>query len=190
MIKQLSIRDIDQVVKIHRKELPGFLSELGEVFLNKFYKVSVDIPEMFTLVEKENGQICGLATGTTSTEGLYKKIISKDFLQFILLLLSYFITHPTKIIKIGKTLAYPGFSADNPELLTIAVKRSHQKKGIGRKLFSQIAREFKKRGVEKFKISVYDRLPANGFYKRMGCRFERSFEFLGEKMNYYKYETE
>ncbi len=187
MIKNLSISDVEQVAKIHRRELSGFLSELGESFLEHFYKESLHIPEMFTLVEIENDQILGIASGITTVKGLYKKIISRDIIGFGIVFLSYFITHPIQIVKMVKTLSYPGFEEDIPELLIIAVSGEYQKKGIGKKLFHAVVEEFKNRKIKRFKISVYERLPANGFYKKIGCKFDSSFDFLGEKMNYYTF---
>jgi len=187
MIKKLTSQDINQVAKLHRRQLPGFLSELGEEFLGKFYKVSLGIPEIFTLVEKRNGQMIAFACCAESAKDLYGKIIFRDILSFGMIFLRYFITHIKDSVKLVKTLSYPGFRDDIPELLTIAVKKEHQGKGIGRKLFTAAVEEFRKRGVEKFQISVYDRLPANKFYQKIGCKFERSFDFLGEKMNYYSY---
>lgn len=214
MLKKLTVDDIDQVAKIHREELSGFLPELGKEFLEKFYKVSLDIPEMFTLVERRNGQVLGFVTGVASAKGLYKKIFFRDVLSFTILLLRYFITHSKEVVKIGKIITYPGFSDDSPELLTIAVERKHQRRGIGRKLFFKVVEEFGKRDRPckiknlqgkgdkgdggnkgkkvknrgKFFVSVYDRLPANAFYKKIGCAFYCSFDFLGEKMNYYSCE--
>ncbi len=187
MIKQLSLIDIGQVAEIHKQELPGFLSELGIPFLKIFYKVSLDIPEMFTYVEEKDGHILGFTSGVSQVKGLYKKIVFKNITSFIFPLLSYFVVHPFKITKILKILSYPAFSEDSPELLTLAVKKEEQKRGIGRKLFQAISQEFKKRKIREFYVSAYERLPANGFYRKIGCRLDRSFNFLGEKMNYYKY---
>lgn len=188
MIKNLTVDDIPQVVKIHKRELPGFLSELGEGFLRKFYEVSLHIPEMFTLIDTEDEQVLGLVSGINSAKGFYMKVISRDIISFVWLFLGNFITHPGNIVKSVKSLTYPGFADDSPEIITIAVKKGYQGKGIGRKLFQESAKEFQKREFKKFRVSTYDKLPANGFYKKMGCSFEKSFEFLGEKMNYYKYE--
>lgn len=189
MIKQLSLSDVYQVACLHKQELSGFLPELGEAFLEKFYKVSLSLPEIFTLVEIENEQILGFVTGCTRTKGLYKKIIFKDIIGFATVFLNYFITHPGNLVKMVKILTYPGFTDDSPELLTIAIIGHRQRKGIGTKLFNGCVKEFRKRGIKKFRISVYDRLTANDFYKKIGCRFEKSFEFLEEKMNYYGYEV-
>jgi len=185
MITGLTFQDIDQVVKLHKQELSGFLSELGESFLKKFYRQSLSIPELFTFTIAENEQILGFVTGTTTTKGLYRRIIFTDILGFIFIFVNYFITHPSKIMKAMQVFAYPGFVDDSPELLTIAIGKKRQKKGFGRKLFEKTVAEFKRRRVKSFKISAYTKLSANGFYKKMGCKLESSFMFLGEKMNYW-----
>lgn len=186
MIRQMALSDIKQVAEIHKRELSGFLSELGIPFLKKFYKVSLDIPEMFTYVEERSGHILGFTSGVSRTKGLYKKIIFKNIFYLIVPLLSYFIVHPLKVIKTLKILSYPAFSEDIPELLTLVVKKEEQNRGIGRKLFQAVSEEFEKRRIKEFYVSAYERLPANGFYRKIGCRLDRSFNFLGEKMNYYK----
>ena len=187
MINKLTLKEISSVARIHKEELSGFLPELGEEFLQAFYKNSLNIPEMFTFIDCENDHICGFATGIISPKGLYKKIIIQNKILFIILILRHLITHPFQIVKMVKILTYPGFSDDITELLTIAIPKSEQGRGRGKKLFKQIANNFQKKGINKFRISVYDRLPSNGFYKRIGCKLENSFEFLDEKMNYYSY---
>lgn len=187
IITSLAFQDIPQVARLHKTELPGFLSQLGEAFLEKFYRASLSIPELFTLISKENEQILGFVTLTTNISDLYKKIIFRDVLGFSFLFLNYFITHPQKLLKAIRIFAYPGFKEDIPELLTIAIGSQYQKQGLGRGLFEEAVREFKKKGVKKFRVSVYDSLAANGFYRKMGCKLESSFMFLGEKMNYYTF---
>jgi ribosomal protein S18 acetylase RimI-like enzyme len=188
MISNLRKEHIVPVAMIHKKELTGFLPELGSKFLEKFYQTSLNLPEMFTFVELKEKKVLGFVSGIESTKGMYKKIILKDLPGFGLLFMRYFITHPRGLVKMIKTIAYPGFSEDEPELLTLAVLGEFQKKGIGKKLLVNCDKEFLKRGIKKFKISAYARLPANGFYKKRGCKLVSTFNFLGEKMNYYSYE--
>lgn len=179
--------DVTQVAVIHKQELLGFLPELGGEFLEKFYSISVSIDEMFLFVEKENGQIVGFVSGISNPKGLYKKIITRDILGFSWIFLKHFVKHPTNITKFVKILLYPGFSESIPELLSIAVSKKHQMKGIGRRLFTRTVNEFQSKGLHEFKISVYEKLAANGFYQKMGCQKVQTFEFLGEKMNYFIY---
>lgn len=190
MIKELNREYIKQVAQIHRDELSGFLPEMGTDFLSKFYKSSLSIPEIFTFVEVDNDKVLGFVTGVTNAEGLYKKIVLSDPVAYALIFLKHVIIHPASVVRLVRILFYPGFNIPGPELLTIAVSKSVRKIGIGTKLFDKTKAEFKKRGISKFKISVYERLPANKFYRKLGCKYVESFMFLGEKMNYYGYEIE
>lgn len=140
---------------------------------------------MFTLVEIQNEQIQGFTTGTVRLKGLLLRIISQDIFGFIFLFLNMFFTHPFLLLGSVKTLAYPGFSQDVPELLTIAVKNHYQKRGIGKKLFQAISKEFHNRGIKNFQVSIYQRLPAGKFYEKMGCRKTGTFTFQSELMSYY-----
>ncbi len=185
MIRELKSDDIDQVVSIHLNKLSGFLSLLGKNFLTKYYQSSLNTLEIFTLVEINKNQISGFATGAVRLKGLIFKIISQDIIGFISLFLNMFFTHPFLLLGTVKTLAYPGFSQDVPELLTIAVKKKYQKRGIGKKLFQAIKKEFHKRGVKHFQISMYQRLPAAMFYEKMGCRKSGTFTYQSELMSCY-----
>lgn len=187
MVTTLTLSDIEDVVKLHKRELNGFLSELGEPFLRKFYKASLKEPIIFTIVKRKDDKVVGFATGAVKTKGLYKRLLLSDKLGFLVILLSYIITHPHKISKMVSTLAYPGFKDDDAELLSITISKNEQRKGLGRELFGDMIREFKKRGIKRFRISVYDRLLSNQFYKKMGCTVDGHFQFLGEKMNYYSF---
>ena len=187
MIRKLSEFDIQQVAKLHKEELSGFIPELGKEFLNLFYKTSAEMPEMFTFVQEEKGNVLGFVSGITDARGLNKKILLRRPLRFVFILLRYLIVHPQKTAKFFRILAYPGFSEGGAELLSLAVSSDCRLQGIGRKLFRATAKEFKRRGIKKFRISAYKKLPANKFYEKMGCRFISSFEFLGERMNYYEY---
>lgn len=186
MISDLSEQDIPRVVKIHRQELPGFLTELGVEFLKCYYRNSMKVGEVFTVVYKRDGVVRAFATGAYSTRDLNRKILLQDPFRFTIIMVEYLITHLGSFAKIFSTFSYPGFKEDIPELLTIAVSRQYQKKGIGEKLFRVLEERFRQKSQKEFLISAYDRLPANGFYRKIGCRFERSFDFLGEKMNYYR----
>src|SRR3989344_7263509 len=121
MIRKLSEFDIQQVAKLHKRELSGFLPELGKEFLNLFYKTSAEMPEMFTFVQEEKGNVLGFVSGITDARGLNKKILLRRPLRFVFILLRYLIVHPQKTAKFFRILTYPGFSKGGAELLSLAV---------------------------------------------------------------------
>lgn len=186
-VRLLQPADVPSIASLHTGSLTGFLSSLGAIFLGKFYAVAFFQQDIFTFVAVEQKNIVGFVTCAQKINGLLRRVIFYNPLWFIFFFLKYFLRHPFQIIPAIQTLMYPGFLGDEPELLSFAVEKNQRGKGIGKKLFFACAEEFRRRGYTSFLISAYDRLPANGFYEKMGCRLIRSFEFHGEKMNYYRY---
>lgn len=189
MIKTLVKEDIPQVIFIHRQELKGLFSELGSSFLQEFYKSSLQVKEILTLVEKNNKEVVGFITMVSETRGLYFKILRANFLGVLLSLLGILFTHPFLLITLVKSISYTGFSVGGGEILTLCVEKSYQGKSIGRGLFLSAIQHFRKKDLPSFRISTYDKdSGANKFYIKMGCRLEKQFDFRGERMNYYIYE--
>jgi ribosomal protein S18 acetylase RimI-like enzyme len=129
MLTKLSTLDISQVASLHKKELPGFLSKLGVNFLEKFYRSSLKVPDIFTFVYKKDGKVVGFVSGVESTEGLLMKIIKKDPMGLLGSIIISCLKTPSLFFEIVKTLSYPGFSHNDAELLSIAVDDSHQSEG-------------------------------------------------------------
>lgn len=190
LIRLLREEDVSIIALLHRHSLQGFLPTLGRAFLERFYSVLFSQPDMFTFVAVERKNIVGFVTCSQGVNGLLRRVILQDLLWFASFFLKYFSVHPKEIIPAIQTIMYPGFSGDEPELLSLAVNKDHRGKGIGRKLFLACSGEFRRRGHTSFLISAYDRLPANGFYIRMGCTLIRTFSFHSERMNYYRYSSE
>lgn len=186
MIRKIRKSDINTIAKLHKNELPGFLARLDHSFLKAFYSASLNVSEITIFVVEKKRKVVGFALFATSTQGLYKKIIFQDIIGFVLLFMKNLLKHPSLLIDIFKLLTYPGFHSEGAELLLIAVRASHQKKGIGRQLVEQIVTLCHKQKINVFRVSVYKRLPATAFYRKIGCQFEQSFSFFGEPMQYYK----
>jgi ribosomal protein S18 acetylase RimI-like enzyme len=186
-IRSATADDVPAIVRIYMQELPGFLRELGEDFLVTFYTVTLTMPQMFTYVALSEESVVGFVSNATDVKGLNAAIIKTRPIHFFGHILLFILKHPIRVKKIFDSFLYPGFSHRSSELLTIAIDSDFHGKGIGKQLFDASVKEFQKRGVKEFLISAYDRLPANGFYKKLGCTSVKSFEFLGEQMNYYKF---
>ncbi len=192
MIVPFKYEDIDEVVNIRYKELSsGLLSKLGKKFLYEYSKSLLKTPGIFVFVAKNNDRIVGFVSLTDEIERLHLRVIRNNFWGIFKALIEHLFLHPTSIGKIWETLSYSGFSNGGAELLSMAVDSSHQRKGWGKKIFQKVKREFRKKGIKYFRVSTYEKdIGANFFYKKMGCNLEKSFNFRGEKMNYYIYKVE
>ena len=103
------------------------------------------------------------------------------------------ILRPGIFKKIFETLLYPvKKDSDLPkaELLSIVVDETYRGKGISQRLFNKLTEEFKKDGIEKFKVVVGSNLlPACRFYEKMGGILHLEIEVhKGEKSRVYVWE--
>lgn len=186
-ISGLQQSEVESVANIHIQELTGFQSILGLPFLRWYYRTSLELPHLFTFIAKDDTKPVGIVTCCENPKSLWLKLFLLDPFGCIHVIIPAVLRKPHTLGRLFSMLSYPGFSKGKPELLTLAVDEAHQRLGIGRKLVTEGAKEFKKRGIRTFIISTYARLPANGFYKKIGCRLIETFTFMGEKMNYYEY---
>ncbi len=70
--------------------------------------------------------------------------------------------------------------ADESELLLIAVRPDHHRRGVGRKLLDQFFSSAQSDGVGRVHLEVRDGNPAVGMYRSAG------FEPVGRRRNYYR----
>lgn len=187
MIRPLKTQDIPSVVTIYRTELPGLLSVLDKGVLEQFYVFSLSTSQLFTLVHEDKRVIHGFVTGCTDTYGLMKTFVLKRHFNLLLPIIKTCMTHPKTVAKLINTLFYPGFTTSGAEILSLAITKRTQQKGIGKTLLHAALTAFAKRRIRSVRVSVYTRLPAQQFYTRTGAMKENTFDFNGEKMQYYRY---
>lgn len=188
MIERISTKDIERLVVLRNKVLGGFLTELGTPFLREYYTAAMKVSDVVILGAKKKNQLIGFVTVVFETKWLHIKFLYSNLFGLIFSIMSNIITRPRHIIKIIRTFEYTGFDKNTAEILSIAVDSTFQGQGWGKKLFFAAVAEFKKKGISTFLISTYakDSGP-NAFYKKLGCKLEKTFFFRSEKMNYYRY---
>ncbi|MBI2011734.1 GNAT family N-acetyltransferase [Candidatus Daviesbacteria bacterium] len=179
IIREMRRLDIEAVSLIHKKTIPGPGSKIGKRFLIKFYNLLLSNPkDNISLVAELDGKIVGILVATRNypnTKKLLNKIYSPEV--FIDTLKAIFLG------KLGikelynhyrfssqfetKSLTFNPFIA----ILTLAVDKSFQRKGIGRQLLVRLIRDLSR---EKIKLIMVDTLLENqqalGFYNKMGFR--------------------
>jgi ribosomal protein S18 acetylase RimI-like enzyme len=168
-------QDIEKVARLHKRYISsGFLSSLGERFLEILYNYISRSEESFCIVAKHNGKVIGFISGTENVSKLYKGFIKENFLNAIVVLLPS-LFNPLKLLKILETLFYPKKKKiveqlPDAELLSIVVDENFQGKNVAFLLFNELIKEFKKRNIYTFKIIVGSKLKkAIKFYEKMGC---------------------
>ena len=166
----------------------GFLSSLGRGFLKQIYQALPRCPAAFGYVFQENGRVLGFIACTESTGGLYKQALKRRLVP-MLWALKWHVLSPRKVRRMWQTLRYPaevGQELPSAELLSIAVSGDARGKGVGKALTAAAVEEFRRRGVDRFRVAVgAANEPANAFYRRVGFEFALQRTHHGLPMNVY-----
>ncbi|MBN2635777.1 MAG: GNAT family N-acetyltransferase [Prolixibacteraceae bacterium] len=193
MIQKASAKrkDYIQIAYLHFTTITkGFLTRLGISFLNSLYRFL--IKKELVIVYKEHNKIKGFVSCARSSEGLMKR---------------FFISSPTRIIKLGVAIIkYPKlikslletFRAPNQskssheenivipetELLSISVAPSAQQGGIGSQLLNALEEELKTRDITSYKVVAGEKLQgANKFYKKHGFVLAKQITIHGDDIS-------
>ncbi len=192
---RISENHVNQVAKLHKNLIKtGFLSQLGEKFLSVLYSSMVTSPNAFCIVAIENGRVIGFISGAISVRKFYKEFVSKNFFEILVLLIIKMIQNPIVLIRALETAMYSGgkHSLEMPEaeLLSVAVDKNYHGKGVSKVLFEELVKEFRRRGVKKFKVVVGEPLiRAQKYYEKLGGRFIGEIEVhKGTKSKVYEWE--
>lgn len=164
--------DALKMAQIHKAEIRGgFLSSLSPGFLKRFYLALIESKSSFCIVAKENNEVVGFVAGTANLNTFYKYFLSHYFFQSFFILLPKVFSSFKKIIE---SFLYPKKEQSLPkaELLTIAIAKEFQGKGVGSLMLPVFISEMKKRNVRIFKVIVGEKLlPAIKFYEKNGFIF-------------------
>lgn len=193
-IRNADFRDFPSIAQLHITSIKtGFLSTLGVLFLTKLYSAINNEKGSMILVAEAEKSVIGFIAGTINTKSLYKKILFKNWLQFVIPLLK-FLFNLRIYPKIVETIIY-GFKKHGQtsheiceaELLSIAIADSRRGNGIGKRLVEALEKYFKENGINQYKVVTFSEdEQANRFY--ISCNFSNSCQFVhhDNKMNQYK----
>lgn len=172
IIRLAEKKDTKDVAKIHKEEIKeSFLSSLPMAFLEKLY--SAVIENDFIIVAEDGGIIVGFMAGTADIKKLYSVFLKRYFFHSVVVLF-FKIFNFSALKKIIENLLYPKKEQDLPkaELLTVAVKKEFQGKGLAGEMLDLFQQEMQKRGTDVFKVIVGEGLkPAIKFYEKSGFKF-------------------
>jgi ribosomal protein S18 acetylase RimI-like enzyme len=164
-----------QVAAMHAANIDqGFLSTLGEPFLEQIYRAIDAAPSGVLIVEERDGVVMGFVSGGEGMREVYRQMLRRPLALGLSLLPSLF--RPARLRRILEILRYGqgkhGQEAlPQAELLSIAVATEARGQGIADALYRRFVRHCRSRGIGGFRIVVGDALaPAHRFYRRMGAR--------------------
>jgi len=191
----LAKRHARQIADLHIDGIhTGFLSSLGPSFLRQIYKALPGCRSGFGYVwEDPDGTVGGFVACAESTGRLYKQSLLRRGLLMALPLMR-FMFRWSIIKRMWQTLRYPADVGDDvpaAELLSIAVDASARGRGVGKQLMAATVSEFRRRGIDRFKVAVWaENEAANAFYRRCGFKLALQREHHGLPMNIYVLQTD
>jgi len=182
LLNSISVRvpdekEIPQIVDIHRSELAYTLnSQMGSSHLAALYLTMLESPDCWVLAAFDENFPVGLVSGSLDMEKVKTEILRNFSAVNWMNLLFRFIRNPLLIqewrrgVLIGKPVRTLGQPV-NAILTTIAVRKDHQRMGIGERLIQALEDEFLRRGVDIYRLdTTLANTGSRAFYKRLGFR--------------------
>ena len=181
---RLAIREHASVVaSLHQQEISsGFLSSLPRMFLAKFYEGIIRYPGGFCVVAEDGDRVVGFIAGITDMRAFSKFFLRHFFLAAVFLLPR--MIGISIIRKFFESLRYSQRRNDLPkaELLTMAVIRDFQGRGVAKEMFTLFLGEMRARGVKVFRVLVGEKLQrAIAWYETQGFRLAKSMSVHGKE---------
>ncbi len=152
------------------------------MFLVKFYEGIVRYPGGFCVVAEDGGRVVGFITGVTDMRA-FSRFFLRNFFFTAVFLLPRMIGILT-VRKLFESLQYSQHQDDLPkaELLTMAVAKDFQGKGVAGEMFALFLGEMKTRGVREFRVLVGEKLQrAIAWYEKHGFRLAKSMSVHGKE---------
>src|SRR5262245_20233654 len=191
-IQPLTSNELPSVIDIHIDSLPNLLMTLlGRNCLGLFCTCIANDPDGVILTASVSGRVEGFVAGVTHQSDFYRRLIKKHKWSFAASSFRFLIRRPGMAFKLVKFLNQPAYvrhASAKACLLSLAVRRDAEGKGIGKELVKAFIREMNRRNVSAFCLTT-DRdnnERANGFYTSLGFRHSRSYVTpQGQALNEY-----
>jgi glycosyltransferase involved in cell wall biosynthesis/ribosomal protein S18 acetylase RimI-like enzyme len=163
--------DAPAIARLHREGLPdAFLPALGDGFLRHLYRALASDRDGVALVAAAGPRVVGFAAGTVSVRRFYRRFAMTRGIPAALSAAPRLIRGDA-LRRLRETASYPDLVEDegDSELLSIAVARSWEGRGIGKLLAKGVVDGLARRGAGRVRVVVgADNERANRFYEGMG----------------------
>lgn len=176
IIRHLSNKSIRELVQVHIDAFPNFfLTDLGQSFLETYYKSVQEEESGVVLAYEEDGRIIGFCAGCVLSKGFNSKLVKHNLYEYGLLCVRLCFTHPKKIVHLIKNFTKSASVEDKgqyAELLSIGVSPSVQNSGVGKILLSELEKDLKFKGASELSLTTdfYENEKVLRFYSKMGFK--------------------
>ncbi|PFG39017.1 ribosomal protein S18 acetylase RimI-like enzyme [Georgenia soli] len=189
----LAHEDAGPAAELHISAFPDFfLSRLGSRFLREFYAGFANDPTAITVVAHDpEGNIVGIAVGTTEPRGFFKRLLIRQWAGFVIASIGAAVAHPAAIPRLLRAVAYRGDVGDRTDgalLSSIFVNSTHRGTGAGGQLLEEWTTAAARKSADKaFLITdALENDAVNSFYVRHGWVLDGTYQTKeGRAMNRY-----
>ncbi|MBU0761619.1 MAG: GNAT family N-acetyltransferase [Candidatus Altiarchaeota archaeon] len=185
MIRNAVKDDVKSISDLHSKCIyTGFLTSLGNKFLELFYCAFIETKSSEILVYESDGEIVGFVSCSTNLKDILKYIILHE-----LHTLFFAVKHKLLDWKIYRNVIEDilyfrktKYRVNSAELVSICARDDMRGNGIGSALVEEMIGKLKKQGVESVATLVSDDLQeSKGFYEKNGFRLTGKIKLHNNK---------
>lgn len=199
VLRELAAKDqayIREIAKLHKRSFPSFfLTQLGLPFLEALYFGYLEDAGSGIIIAEEAEKLVGFAAYSYDYSRLYKQLIKKHIVRFMVCSLGAAIRHPSFIKRLFGAFRKSGSVVKDEryvELASICVDPSAEGRGIGTKMIDYLKSmvDFNAFAYINLETDAVDNEAANRFYQKNGFILARQYVTgEGRKMNEYRFST-
>jgi GNAT superfamily N-acetyltransferase len=185
----------NEVAKLHVSGIcTGFISSLGTDFVTFLYEAIAESESGFGFVALMDNRVVGFSSFTTDVNALYKSVIFRNGVKFVLALSKKIFSWNTAK-AVFETLFYPKrvkkMNLPSAEFLSMVVTEEARGKGLATTLMRRGFHECAKNGIEKIKILAAVHIkPINKLYEKNGFDLVAQIKNHGILSNIYVTSTD
>jgi ribosomal protein S18 acetylase RimI-like enzyme len=176
MIKrELTDADVPEVTRIHLMAFREFfLSQLGESFLNLYYKCFLIDKNGFGIgIFDDEGNLMGFSVATAHSKGFNRNLVLSNILPFAVMGIQILFTRPKSLIRLFKNMSKNsshGYDGNYAELFSIAVNPDKQGRGIGKLLLEDVEKSMFEKGCRCITLTTdfFNNADVINFYLNTG----------------------
>lgn len=167
MIRKIEAQHISQVAKIHKENLPSFLTEFPLSFIENFYKSQLNNTNNLLIGDFDGENVQGFVFGTDDVDALYGNFIAQNKIYFMLNVIFTLITHPKYILLFASKFFSKSFESPcKRQLVYIAADQKLGNKGIGSRLLTAFDEAWEQ--YQYYELEVESKNNALQFYEKKG----------------------
>ncbi len=180
-VKEAHERDVPSIVSLHAEAFPdSFLTSLGGLFLDWYYRSIVSSPTGICLVAIDGDVPVGFVAGRIGMDG----VIGFEITKLARLAAHLAISHPIRLGQLGRRFVWQRREVDtlvkaDSELTSLGSAPQRRGQGVGRKLVKAFASSVEHAGKKTISLTTdFERNDdVRSFYESLGfvvaTRFER-----------------